>query len=271
MTAKAPAAAGTGDGWARDGTGDALLAAVTATLAAVMRSAGELGDAMTSLAAASPLGRPVRPAGLAPLRPLASAVLRRHRDLVAGAGVVLAPGVVAGAPRWIQWWWRAGNGAIRPLDVDLDPGSAEFYDYTANEWYRVPARTGRPWVTGPYVDYICTHEYTYTLSSPMFLAGRFLGVAGADILADRVEQLVLPELARLGPAAVLVSGHGRVIASNSASIRPGTVLAAGNGSALLPPAAASGAPLAGDGGPVLPWAVAQAHPGALADEVPYNG
>ena len=30
------------------------------------------------------------------------------------------------------------------LEVDLDPASAEFYDYTTTEWYREPARTGQP-------------------------------------------------------------------------------------------------------------------------------
>jgi hypothetical protein len=62
--------------------------------------------------------------------------------------------LVVGGPRD-----RAGH-----LEVDLDPGSAEFYDYTTTEWYREPARTGQPCIAGPYVDYISTHEYTFTVS-----------------------------------------------------------------------------------------------------------
>jgi hypothetical protein len=57
--------------------------------------------------------------------------------------------------------------------------------------------------------------------------GRFVGVAGADILADEVERMLLPGLSMLGRAngrAVLVTGDGRVIASGTASILPGTVL-----------------------------------------------
>jgi hypothetical protein len=77
------------------------------------------------------------------------------------------------------------------------------------------------------VDYICTHKYTFTVSVPVVDDGRFVGVAGADILADEVERMLLPGLSMLGRAngrAVLVSGDGRVIASGTASIVPGTVL-----------------------------------------------
>jgi len=52
-------------------------------------------------------------------------------------------------------------------------------------------------------------------------------VAGADILAGEVEQMLLPGLSMLGRAkrpAVLISGDGRVIASGTASILPGTIL-----------------------------------------------
>ncbi|HEY7433363.1 MAG TPA: cache domain-containing protein [Streptosporangiaceae bacterium] len=237
--------------------GEALLAAISRRIGKVLGSVAELGDAMTALAASAAGQRPLRRPDLASLRPLAATVLRRHQGLVAGAGVVLAPTVLADAARWIEWCWAGPNGAISRLDVDLDPGSAEFYDYTTTEWYREPARTGRRWVAGPYVDYICTHQYTFTLSAPLTLGDRFLGVAGADILADRVERLVLPGLARLGAGTVLVSGHGRVIAASSASILPGTVLARHAGAAGLRPVA--GPPAGdGDGQPAVPWLLLRA-------------
>jgi len=209
--------------------GEHLLATVTAAIGRVLASATEIGEAMTALAAAASAGRrPLRRADLAMLRPLVAQVLGRHRGFAAGAGVVLAPDVLADAPRWIDWWWA--DQGIGRLQVDLDPASAEFYDYTTTEWYREPARTGQPWIAGPYVDYICTREYTFTVAVPVVDEGRFVGVAGADILAGEVERMVLPELARLGRAdgpAVLVSGSGRVIASSSASILPGEVLGPG--------------------------------------------
>jgi hypothetical protein len=208
------------------GEGEQLLAGITTAIERVLGSVTEVGEEMTALtAAARAARRSLRRADLATLRPLVAQVLARHRGLAAGAGVVLAPDALADAPRWIDWWWA--DRGIGQLEVDLDPGSAEFYDYTTTEWYREPARTGRPCIAGPYVDYICTHEYTFTVSVPVQDEGRFMGVAGADILAGEVERMLLPGLSRLGRAgrpAVLVSGDGRVIASSTASVLPGMVL-----------------------------------------------
>jgi hypothetical protein len=208
--------------------GEHLLADITAAIGRVLGSVTEVGAAITALAAAARAGRnPLRRADLAALRPLVARVLARHRGFAAGAGVVLAPGALTDAPRCIDWWWADRGTGPGQLEVDLDPGSAEFYDYTTTEWYREPARTGQPCIAGPYVDYICTHEYTFTVSVPVTDEGRFVGVAGADILAGEVERMLLPKLSvlgRPGRPAVLVSGNGRVIASSTARILPGTVL-----------------------------------------------
>jgi Cache domain len=222
MTVRATA----GPGVTREG--EHLLADITAAIGRVLGSVTEVGAAMTALAAAARAGRdPLRRADLAALRPLVAQVLARHRGFAAGAGVVLAPGALTDAARCIDWWWADRGTGPGHLEVDLDPASAEFYDYTSTEWYREPARTGQPCVAGPYVDYICTHEYTFTVSVPVTDEGRFLGVAGADILAGEVERMLLPKLSLLGLSgrpAVLVSGNGRVIASSTARILPGTVL-----------------------------------------------
>ena len=214
------------------GDGGQLLAGIATAIERVVGSVAEVAGAMTALAATAGAGRrPLRRADLVTLRPLVDQVLARHRGFVAGAGMVLAPGALADAPRWIDWWWADQGLGPGQLEVDLDPGSAEFYDYTTTEWYREPERTGQPCIAGPYVDFICTREYTFTVSVPVLDAERFVGVAGADILADEVERMLLPELCRLGNRpAVLVSGNGRVIASSSASILPGEVIgAAGRG------------------------------------------
>jgi hypothetical protein len=208
--------------------GEQLLDDILGAIGRVVGSVTEVGAAMTALAATARGGRnPLRRADLAALRPLVAQVLARHRGFAAGAGVVLAPDALTDAPRCIDWWWADRGTGPGHLEVDLDPGSAEFYDYTTTEWYREPARTGQPCIAGPYVDYICTHEYTFTVSVPVTDEGRFVGVAGADILAGEVERMLLPKLSLLGRAgrpAVLVSGNGRVIASSSASILPGEVL-----------------------------------------------
>jgi len=204
----------------------------TRLLAGLHERVGPVLDRVTGLAAAAgrlagaarSAGRTLRRDDFAALRPAAESALRAHPGLAAGAGVVLAPGTLSDASRAIEWWWADRQGQISPLHVDLDPESAEFYDYTTTEWYREPERTGQPFVAGPYVDFICTRQYTFTLAAPVRCAGRFIGVAGADILATQVERMVLPGLAALGRTAVLTSGHGRVIASNSPQILPGSPL-----------------------------------------------
>jgi hypothetical protein len=232
-----------------------LLADVSRQVEQVLASVERLGQATSAAAEAARIaGRPMFRADLAALRPLAADLLSRHAGLTAGSGVVLAPGTLADAPRCIEWWWADEGSGPEQLQVDLDPESAEFYDYTMTEWYRGPERTGRPSVAGPYVDYICTHQYTFTLSAPIRCAGRFIGVAGCDILAGQIERLVEPGLSRLGRAgrvAVLVSGSGRVVASNAAGILPGMA------AHRLPPCAAlvpvAGHGLAGTCPGVLPW------------------
>jgi len=219
---------------------------------------------MTDIAAAAAqASRPLRRADLAPLRPQVADLLARHADLAAGAGVVLAPAALSDAPRCIEWWWARPSAGPARLHVDLDPESVEFYDYTTTEWYRVPERTGRPSVAGPYVDYICTHQYTITLSVPVISAGHFTGVAGADILAAQVERLVLPDLlVQLGRPAVLVAGNGRVLASSTPQVLPGIPAARQPFCATLIAVAGHGAtPLAPDAPATLPWTLLSAPPG----------
>jgi hypothetical protein len=224
----------------------ALLAGITRRVEQVLASVIGVGEATAAIAtAARQAGRPLRHADLAALRAQVARVLGEHAGLAAGAGMVLAPGTLADAPLCIEWW-RAGQGPdLQRLQVDLDPDSAEFFDYTTTDWYGTPERTGLPSVAGPYVDYICTHQYTFTVSVPIAVAGRFAGVAGADILAGQVERLVLDGLSALGRTAVLVGGNGRVIASNTARVLPGVP-------AARQPLCAGLVPVAGPGR-TLPW------------------
>lgn len=163
----------------------------------------------------------VRRDDLLPLRRNVVDLLAAHRGLVAGAGVILAPGVLADARYWMSWWWTRPSGTPEALRVNLDPTAPDFFDYPAADWYRTPERTRARHVAGPYVDYACTTEYATTVSLPVHARGAFLGVAAADVLVSRLEQRVLPALRRLGQSLVLINGEGRVIASASARYAPG--------------------------------------------------
>ncbi|WP_259314127.1 FCD domain-containing protein [Capillimicrobium parvum] len=151
---------------------------------------------------------------LAPIRDRVHAILERS-PLVAGAGMVFAPGALRDAPRWLEWWRRAGSGPPVFLNAELDPGRPEFYDYEAAEWFTTPRDTGTRWIAGPFVDHSGTNEHILTLTMPVVRDGRFLGVAGADIAVGSIEPIAGPALAAVGADAVLLNHRGRVIATNT--------------------------------------------------------
>jgi hypothetical protein len=165
-----------------------------------------------------PIARVVRPVLEAPDTPLV------------GAGLVLAPGVLDDADLWMEWWHRApGAPGTSRLDPVLDPTAASFYDYTVLPWFAVPRDTGARHVTGPYVDHLCTQEYTLTFTVPLTAThperGRcHLGVAGADVVAGWVERRLLPLLRRISRPTALVNAAGRVAVANDPGLVAGSVV-----------------------------------------------
>lgn len=151
-------------------------------------------------------------ADLAALRPGLHLHLTRE-ELVSGVGFVAAPGLLSDVPAWLEWWQTGAGGDLRPLLLDLDPGRSAYSDYTHWDWFALPRDTGRRAVAGPYVDYLCSDEYSLTLSEPVLLHGRFAGVAAADVYLRHFEAAVLPLLRRLPRPAHLVNARGRVAAS----------------------------------------------------------
>jgi len=194
-----------------------------------------LGQRLTDLAAAAgPRARAsLQRDDLAKLRPAIFGVLAGHRDLAAGAGVLTAPNVLADAPLWLEWWWTTSAGSPEQLRVNLDPTAPDFFDYTTAAWYTETERLGLAQATGPYVDYFCTGEYTITLSVPVRLGRRFLGVAAADVLVSNLEDQVLPALLAAGRPVALTSPDGRVIAATTADLAPGARVPA-SGAVLVP-------------------------------------
>ncbi|MEV7687833.1 cache domain-containing protein [Streptomyces bungoensis] len=191
--------------WVASQVGGALEA-VFETVAATRADTEALLDRVTAP------GRPPASADLAALRPGLHQRLR-HGDLVSGVGFVAAPGLLTDVPAWLEWWQSAADGDVRPLLLDLDPGHSAYSDYTHWDWFALPRDTGRRAVAGPYVDYLCSDEYSLTLSEPVRIRGRFAGVAAADVYLRHFEAAVLPLLRRLSRPAHLVNARGRVAAS----------------------------------------------------------
>lgn len=146
-----------------------------------------------------------------------------HDTLLTGAGFVAAPGVLADAEWHLAWWLRDAGGPRRLATID-DPSHEQFRDYTALEWWRVPEATRMRHLTGPYVDYVCTDDYTVTVTTPVFVRGEIVGVVGADALVDRLERELLPVLRGGAQPATIVNASGRVVTSTDAHREPGSIL-----------------------------------------------
>ncbi|MFF3511946.1 cache domain-containing protein [Streptomyces sp. NPDC002573] len=210
------------DGGRHTGAATAALDAVTEagvaaqvrrTLEAVFDTVARVrADTTALLTRVAAEGRAPQTADLAVLRP----GLRQdlvHRELVSGVGFVAAPGLLGDVPAWLEWWQSGSDGGVRPLLLDLDPRQSAYSDYTHWDWFALPRDTGHRAVAGPYVDYLCSDEYSLTLSAPVHVAGRFAGVAAADVYLRHFEAAVMPLLKELPRATHLVNARGRVAAS----------------------------------------------------------
>jgi hypothetical protein len=163
----------------------------------------------------SGIASPLRRDHLSDLTPLLLGHLERHAGLISGIGVVVAPDVLADAPRWLEWWAVVPEAKPVRLRLDLDPDSFEFYDYASAEWFAGPRRGVPRSIVGPYVDYSGVNDYILTLSVPTHIAGVFLGIAGADLLVDELEKHLRPITRALRRHCVLITAEGRILASTS--------------------------------------------------------
>jgi DNA-binding FadR family transcriptional regulator len=208
------------DGAAPDLGPDAVLAEVIEDLGTIFGELEGLGREFAGLVDGRPEALGVEDLGA--LRDAIFAILAASGDLVSGAGVVVRPGLLGDAERWLEWWSATTLGARpEPLRVNLDPTAPDFYDYLTNDWFTTPQDTLEPTMSGPFVDHACTNMYAVTLSVPVIAAGDFIGVAAADVLVASLERKVMPALLRFPAPAALTTGEGRVIASNCPSVLSG--------------------------------------------------
>ncbi len=196
-----------------------VLAGVGGALDGIFTSLGPLADRFRELVS-DPDDR-LNSDDLAGLRPIIFDLLQRHAGLVGGAGIITAPDLLTDMSHWLEWWWTGPHGKPEALRVDPNPAAPDFFDYVTADWYATPIRTGVRRIAGPYVDYICTTEYSVTLSIPVTTQGLAVGVVAADVPISSLETLVVPALLEIDQPAALVSADGRIIASNSPDRLPG--------------------------------------------------
>jgi hypothetical protein len=159
--------------------------------------------------------------------------LSRDGALIIGAGFVAQPGFIPDAPWHLAWWLGHANTfgwtgpavpELRRLVAVEDEHSESFRDYTTLEWWRVPATTHERHITGPYVDYLCTDDYTLTSTMPAFRDDRMIGVVGADLYVNDIERTLLPAVRGAGRRAALVNASGRVIVASDSSRPTGSLI-----------------------------------------------
>ncbi|HET9125331.1 MAG TPA: GntR family transcriptional regulator [Solirubrobacteraceae bacterium] len=201
-----------------------VLETVAAAVEEVFAAITAVHDEVRRLhGAAQRAGQPLRRADLVPLRRVIRSELDRL-PIMAGLGMVLAPGTLGDESRWIEWLCVNAEGAAEPLVTTLDPAAADYYDYESAEWYEEPRVHGTRWIAGPFVDHSGTDAHIFTLTQPVLGAhGRFLGAAGADLTVDSVEAITRPALAAAPAPAILLNHRGRVIAANTSEHLPGTL------------------------------------------------
>ena len=144
----------------------------------------------------------------AQIHPLVDEFLDRKALPLVGAGFVAAKDALAGTP-WHMAWWQ-GSTKERLLMLTVESAGET---YSRREWFTVPLETGEGHITGSYVDFLCTDEYTLTLTVPVSAHGTIVGVAGADVLVETIELLLMDKLLDVDERATLLNGSGRVIVS----------------------------------------------------------
>jgi hypothetical protein len=211
-TATTLGAAVVADGGAPDAA--AALAEVGAALAPVFDVPREhAGRFLALLQDRRAIAGGVAVADLAALDEAMQANLARFRREVCGATLTVVPRLLDDRELWMQWWAQSPSGP-RQLTPQLDRTRPGFYDYTADEWFTVPARRRRTWLSDPYFDEGGADLEIVTISVPAVLDGTLVAVATADLDLAAVAQLCAPALRRLPRPAALLGEAGNVVATS---------------------------------------------------------
>ncbi|CDL81889.1 cache domain-containing protein [Xenorhabdus szentirmaii] len=122
----------------------------------------------------------------------------------------------------LEWWFKDGHH-IHPLQLERSQETCQRLDFRTFDWFDQPACRHRPYIEGPYVDYVCNGDYTITASHPVMIGKMFVGVAAVDVLVSTLERQLQPVLSALGRPALIVNSQGRVVISTTPRIHTGAL------------------------------------------------
>lgn len=151
-------------------------------------------------------------------------VLLRGRPRVNGAGLIFSRSARGEAKGVTEWWVRDGDAGVSRYQFGVNPGSQRFYDYETLEWFTVSFTTGRPWLTGPYIDYLGVEEYIVTATVRATVHGRAVGVTGLDMTVADLERELLPLLRLARRPSALLNAHGGVVVSSTSRFASGDLV-----------------------------------------------
>lgn len=201
---------------ALDATIDAVTTVVTAMVERIFTTLDTLGAELTSVwNGLEDSGVRPRSSDFGVLGNVVVAELQHHRRLLNGAGIVIAEDRLADRPRHVEWWRDLGSCVPKRVNLDLNPRSEYFYDYSTMAWFAGPRDHGSRWIHGPYLDFTCADLNVCTLAVPLASRdGAFLGIAGADAPVARIDAELLPKFQSSGRLLALVNAEGRIIVAN---------------------------------------------------------
>jgi len=151
-------------------------------------------------------------------------VLLGERPRVNGAGLIFSRSARGEGKGVTEWWVRDGDSDVTRYQFGVNPGGQRFYDYETLEWFTVSFTSGRPWVTGPYIDYLGVEEYIVTATVRAEVHGRAVGVTGLDMTIAELERELLPLLRLARRPSALLNPHGGVLVSSTSSLATGDLM-----------------------------------------------
>lgn len=157
------------------------------------------------------------------VKPTVETLLAAPESSVAGAGFIAAPGLLNSDRYFMAWWQGLGIDRVDPIANLSDAARGR---YLNADWYVNPVRTGRLAITGPYVDLLCTDEFslTYTAAVDTFRSDAPAGVVGIDVTVAALERRIMAPLKAVAAGAALVNVENRAIVTASPLVAPGEFL-----------------------------------------------
>ncbi|MCW2585662.1 MAG: signal transduction protein [Frankiales bacterium] len=180
-------------------------------------------------------------------RPLAAQLLSgQSSGHIAGTGALVDAGPAASRQLSMVWWVRR-NEVVSEKRHNLNPASDAFYDFRVAPWFSTPQRTGRPALTGPYIDAWGLDDLTITAAVPLTVKGEVVGVVALDVAIPQFVADLSQELQRLDVDAAVVNAEQRIVASTAPELTTGLPLTSRAQAAATQSPATASYPLCGQG------------------------